>query len=75
MQGRTIKTSTLDVVTLRYCSISVMARHPSIFAVLSGFYTQKSNYSLLYVRVLICYYGEGHRVSFVCALLWSQRSV
>lgn len=75
-QGRTIKrSSSLDVVTLRYCSISVMASPPSIFAFLSGFCTQKSNYGLLYNKVLICSYGEGQRASFVCSLHWSQRSM
>lgn len=75
-QGRTIKTSSsLDVVTLRFCSIAVMTRLPSIFALLSGFCTQKSNYGLLYIKVLICYYGEGQRASFVCSLHWSQMSM
>lgn len=73
--GATIKTSSsLDVVTLRYCSISVMARLPSIFALLSRFRTQKSNYGLLYIKALICYCGEGQRASFVCSLHSSQRS-
>lgn len=70
----TMKTSSLDVVTLRYCSISVMARLPSIFALLSRFRTQKSNYGLLYIKALICYCGEGQRASFVCSLHSSQRS-
>lgn len=75
-QGRTIKrSSSLDVVTLRHCSISFMASPPSIFAFLSGFCTQKSNYGLLYIKVLICSYGEGQRASFVCSLHWSQRSM
>lgn len=74
--GSTIKTSSsLDVVTLRYCSISVMAGLPSIFALLSRFRTQKSNYGLLYIKALICYCGEGQRASFVCSLHSSQRSV
>lgn len=65
--GKAIKTSWwLDAVTLRYCSISVMAELPSIFACLSRFRTQKSNYGLLYIKALICYCGEGQRASFVC---------
>lgn len=74
--GETIKTSWwLDAVTLRYCSISVMAGLPSILARLSRFRTQKSNYGLLYIKALICYCGEGQRASFVCSLHSSQRSV
>lgn len=74
--GKTTKTSWwLDAVTLRYCSISVMSRLPSIFARLSRFRTQKSNYGLLYIKALICCCGEGQRASFVCFLHLSQRSV
>lgn len=73
--GSTIKTSSsLDAVTLRYCSISVMASLLSIglFALLSRFCTQKSNYGLFYIKVLISYYGEGQRASFICSLYWNK---
>lgn len=47
----------------------------SIFTLLSGFFEQKGNYGLLYMKVLICYYGEGQRASFMHSLHWSQRSM